>query len=343
MPHSSRRPPQPQPPLPPPPPPHATGGTKATAIVVDSATYGAPTSATVPTRAAPSAGSLSARPPRRDGGGYGRRGGGGRPSATVVAELGAMRVGAPPQAFTSPRAPQGAAHGGGGGGDAAAAGKPIGLGLASERVDVGVGAERTAFSGHRLFEDTLRKRERMMAQAASQAKARTLGQSPRARAHAATAGSAPPPAAADAPPPQQPVPPPPQELQASIATVESQYARMDRELLRHLTDITRDELAAPFDAARNRRLNADLQLGIQLSRQRVSSLTYKCYDPDGVTPTSARAALKEGVRTPLELVRSEVRARQPIPRQQHAALSGRGSVVEQYAPGGTTPRLPPVA
>lgn len=98
-------------------------------------------------------------------------------------------------------------------------------------------------------------------------------------------------------------------LQASITTSEGQHVGMDRELLNELAAITHDEMNEPFDARRNRQLRTDLQTWIGASRQRVVSLNHEEIGSDQVTPAAARSALKEGVRAPLEVLRSEIRAR----------------------------------
>lgn len=77
-------------------------------------------------------------------------------------------------------------------------------------------------------------------------------------------------------------------------------------------------MVVPFDASRNRNLRSELAHQVDSSRQRVGHLNHGAFDADGLTPTVARRALKDGQRTPLELVRSEVRARIP-PRERGAA------------------------
>ena len=66
------------------------------------------------------------------------------------------------------------------------------------------------------------------------------------------------------------------------------------------------------------------------SRQRVGVLNHGSINYGAITPTAARASLKEGVRTPLELVRSEVRARHPelgdaMVAEMVAELEGEGA------------------
>ena len=99
---------------------------------------------------------------------------------------------------------------------------------------------------------------------------------------------------------------------------------MDRSLARELARIARDEItdaAPPLDAPRSRQLRSQIEVAMQSSRSRARSWDHEAIDEDAFTPTSARASLKEGVRTPLELVRSELRARHPR-RTRHAAEPG---------------------
>ena len=113
---------------------------------------------------------------------------------------------------------------------------PIGLGLASSAAKHDTAAERTAFAGHALFADTLRRREKLSAR--TQAGVRG---SPRADAPLAVGTLAPPgeassegrrraSKAADA-------------REDGISAVEHQYAWMDRELLRQLTGERREKRA----------------------------------------------------------------------------------------------------
>ena len=113
---------------------------------------------------------------------------------------------------------------------------PIGLGLASSAAKHDTAAERTAFAGHALFADTLRRREKLSARAQAGVRG-----SPRADAPLAV-GTLPPPGeassegrrraskAADA-------------REDGISAVEHQYAWMDRELLRQLTGERREKRA----------------------------------------------------------------------------------------------------
>ena len=86
------------------------------------------------------------------------------------------------------------------------------------------------------------------------------------------------------------------------------YGGVDPYLLDELTAIGRDELS-DLAFPSNRQLRTDLALWIDSSRQRVGELNRGSLRVDHITPSLAKAALKEGVRVPLEVVRAEVRAR----------------------------------
>ena len=85
-------------------------------------------------------------------------------------------------------------------------------------------------------------------------------------------------------------------------------------MLDELAGIARDEMEKPFDMNANRQMRAELALLTFASQQRIGVLNHGKFDIDGMSPTLAKRALKEGLRTPLELVRTEVRARRPIGR-----------------------------
>ena len=233
-----------------------------------------------------------------------RRGAGG------LEELGAMRVA--PRAVepvtlsprVSPRNPAANAP------LAARPRRPVGLGLASAAVAHNAAAANPhnaarhgAFSGKTLFADTLRRREHFLARAAA---AHENRYSPRHVLGELPEGAAPPPTAAPSEPAPLPIPP----LLGEDA-VESQYAWMDQQLLDELAGIARDEMEKPFDMNANRQMRAELALLTFASQQRIGVLNHGKFDIDGMSPTLAKRALKEGLRTPLELVRTEVRARMP--------------------------------
>lgn len=104
-------------------------------------------------------------------------------------------------------------------------------------------------------------------------------------------------------------------LEESISEVENAYSRMDRSalLVQHVPRgiVTDGGTLLLADERQNRQLRNELSHRIHSSRQRVGMLHRDEFDLSALTPTSARASLKEGVRTPLELVRSELRARHP--------------------------------
>ena len=218
-------------------------------------------------------------------------------------ELGAMRVaprGGEVGALLSPRG-----HGSLAAQVASQRQQPVGLGLAASSARE-VAAERTYFKGNALFTDTLRRREEMLAKggrAAYKAKGSPRFQDTKGL-HLAPAAA---PAAVTPAAPDHGSGP----LSNSIAAVEHQYAWMDRALLDELTGIGGEELIEQFDEKKNRRLRAEMALWMEQSRQRVGGLHHGVLDPMSISPIGARKALKEGLRTPLELVRSEVKQRYP--------------------------------
>ena len=133
-------------------------------------------------------------------------------------------------------------------------------------------------------------------------------------------------------------------LDASISVMEHAYARMDRSLLQlHLMP---RELAAAEEEAllaeeyrHNRRLRTELATKIHSSRQRVGMLHSDRFDKAALTPSSARASLKEGVRTPLELVRSELRQRHP--HRLPLATQARGDATPRETTPGQLPGRTP--
>lgn len=224
-----------------------------------------------------------------------------------VSELGAMRVAPPGQTGFSPRARRGGmnthhhyvdALGRQPGSIAAQGAHKTGLGLASVSKEMAM--ERTRFAGKALYNDTIRRREDILARAAA-----SVGHSPRSPRHHASGKAGAAPAVASALPPSA-------ALDDSIAQVENAYAWMDKQLMGELTTIARDELSRPLpDDATNRRLRLELAQWVDRSRTRVGSLHHEHFDHDSLTPVVARKSLKEGMRMPLELVRSEVHQRYP--------------------------------
>ena len=178
---------------------------------------------------------------------------------------------------------------------------PVGLGLASETAArEAVAEQRKAFAPKALFADTLRRREKGIYGRAGKAGRRRSGGGAAAVPTGGAAADGGGEAVAAA-------------LDASISTIEHQYSQMDRSLLSSLAHVGRDDMAQVLmkeqDEKRNRQLRSELEHWIHSSRQRVGLLHHEAFDAAALTPTSARASLKEGVRTPLELVRSELRAR----------------------------------
>ena len=133
-------------------------------------------------------------------------------------------------------------------------------------------------------------------------------------------------------------------LDASISVMEHAYARMDRSLLQ-LHFMPRELAAAEEEALlaeeyrHNRRLRTELATKIHSSRQRVGMLHSDRFDKAALTPSSARASLKEGVRTPLELVRSELRQRHP--HRLPLATQARGDATPRETTPGQLPGRTP--
>lgn len=233
-----------------------------------------------------------------------------------IEELGAMRV-APPSYSDAPHARPKVRRDRGG--------RAVGLGLASNihsssewSSQHAESTQRTAFAPNSLFADTMRRREKVVGARRSPRRQHGGNGSEQqlAVAHGAHGG-----VQAGMGFGGEPLMETSREasahLDASISSIEHSYSRMDRSLLSELTHIARDEMVEPFDATQNRQLRTELAHWIHSSRQRVGSLNFENFDEATVTPTSARAALKEGSRMPLELVRSEMRVRNPHRRQPH--------------------------
>ena len=182
--------------------------------------------------------------------------------------------------------------------------------------------ERTTFAGKALYNDTLRRREEILAKAAA-----SVGhpiRSPRGtKSNALSAPSA----------------PPARKLDDSVASVEHHYALMDKALLNELSGITREEMSEPVDHTQNRRMRGELARWVDQSVTRIGSLHHEHFNYDGLTPVIARKALKEGLRTPLELVRAEVRQRHP----QKAAYPVYGTYAPPAAADLAARELPPMA
>jgi hypothetical protein len=269
----------------------------------------------------------------------------GRPRPKRLEELGAMKVAVRPDGLPdtkpalSARTPRGGgstgkkpssavAPDGGLAPPLLAAASAIAMGLGSDG-GFGTPNERTAFVGNALFTGTQRRREKTLS------KRRRDG-----HGHSTPRGDHHP----EEPLRGDPIEPAAQQsegsapsrvapLQAAMLGTplqqhggEGHYSRMDHALLDELASIAFDEMKQPFNPRRNRKLRNELALLMQTSRHRVSTITHETFDPNALTPTSARAALKDGVRTPLELVRSELRQRYPYRRQTHAAHTGRAAM-----------------
>ena len=86
------------------------------------------------------------------------------------------------------------------------------------------------------------------------------------------------------------------------------FGSVDATLLDELAGIGRSELESPGWSTTSQ-LRNELATWITLSRGRVSYLNREQSKTSQVTASSAKAALKEGVRTPLELSRCEIRTR----------------------------------
>ena len=87
------------------------------------------------------------------------------------------------------------------------------------------------------------------------------------------------------------------------------FGSVDATLLDELAGIGRSELESPGWSTTTSQLRNELATWITLSRGRVSYLNREKSKTSQVTASSAKAALKEGVRTPLELSRNEIRTR----------------------------------
>eukprot|EP00900_Chrysochromulina_parva_P009543 jgi/Chrpa1/18590/Chrysochromulina_OHIO_Genome00023884-RA len=87
------------------------------------------------------------------------------------------------------------------------------------------------------------------------------------------------------------------------------FGSVDATLLDELAGIGRSELESPGWSTSTSQLRNELATWITLSRGRVSYLNREKSKTSQVTASSAKAALKEGVRTPLELSRNEIRTR----------------------------------
>ena len=103
--------------------------------------------------------------------------------------------------------------------------------------------------------------------------------------------------------------------------------------------IAEEEALLAEEYRHNRRLRTELATKIHSSRQRVGMLHSDRFDKAALTPSSARASLKEGVRTPLELVRSELRQRHP--HRLPLATQARGDATPRETTPGQLPGRTP--
>ena len=123
--------------------------------------------------------------------------------------------------------------------------------------------------------------------------------------------------------------------------VESQYAWMDQHLLDELAGIARDEMEKPFDMNANRQMRAELALLTFASQQRIGVLNHGKFDIDGMSPTLAKRALKEGIDWRAKGVTTPIKSQGP-----HGVCGTFGQVQSaesQYAigGGGSNPRKTP--